>query len=51
MIGNSDPLPRALSAGFGRAATVDLVEHVEDRLEESRESSLWSRFVGRVAVG
>ena len=32
-ITNSDPLPKALLARFGRAAAVHVVEHVEERLD------------------
>ena len=33
---NSDPLPRALIARFGRTAAVHVVEHVEERLQAPR---------------
>ena len=36
-IRNSDPLPRALMARFGRTAAVHVVEHVEERLAAPRE--------------
>lgn len=34
---NSDPLPRALVARFGRTAAVHVVKHVEERLQARRE--------------
>ncbi len=46
-IKNSDPLPRALLARFGRAAAVQVVEQVEERLEASREPGFRGRFAGR----
>ena len=36
-ITNSDPLPQALMARFGRTAAVHVVEHVEERLAAPRE--------------
>ena len=44
---NSDPMPRALLARFGRAAAVHVVEHVEERLAASREPGFRGRFAGR----
>ena len=44
---NSDPLPRALMARFGRAAAVHVVEHVEERLQAPREPGFRGRFAGR----
>ena len=41
---NSDPLPRALLARFGRTAALQVVEQVEERLEAAREPG----FRGRV---
>ena len=46
-INNSDPLPRALMARFGRAAAVHVVEHVEERLQARREPGFRGRFAGR----
>ena len=46
-IKNHDPLPRALLARFGRAAAVQVVEQVEERLEASREPGFRGRFAGR----
>ena len=44
---NSDPLPRALLARFGRTAAVHVVEHVEERLAAPREPGFRGRFAGR----
>ena len=46
-IKNSDPLPRALLARFGRTAAVQVVEQVEARLEASREPGFRGRVAGR----
>lgn len=46
-IKNSDPLPRALLARFGRTAAVHVVEHVEERMAEPREPGFEGRFAGR----
>ena len=46
-IENSDPLPRALLARFGRTAAVHVVEHVEQRIEARREPGFRGRFAGR----
>ena len=46
-IENSDPLPRALVARFGRTAAVHVVEHVEERLAAPREPGFRGRFAGR----
>ena len=46
-IENTDPLPRALLARFGRTAAVHVVEHVEERLEATREPGFRGRFAGR----
>ena len=46
-IKNSDPLPRALVARFGRTAAVHVVEHVEERLAAPREPGFEGRFAGR----
>ncbi len=46
-INNTDPLPRALPARFGRAAAVHVVEQVEERLAARREPGLPARFAGR----
>ena len=44
-IENTDPLPRGLMARFGRAVAVQVVEHVEERLQAPREPG----FRGQVA--
>ena len=46
-IRNSDPLPRALMARFGRTAAVHVVEHVEERLAAPREVGLEAQVAGR----
>ena len=46
-IENSDPMPRALLARFGRAAAVHVVEHVEERLQAPREPGFRGRFAGQ----
>ena len=46
-IENSDPLPRALMARFGRTAAVHVVEHVEERLQAPRAPGFRGRFAGR----
>ena len=46
-IRNSDPLPRALMARFGRATALHVMEQVEERLEASRASGFRGRFAGR----
>ena len=46
-IKNTDPLPRALLARFGRTAAVHVVEHVEERLQAPREPGFKGRFAGR----
>ncbi len=46
-IENTDPLPRALLARFGRATALHLMEQVEARLEASRAPGLRGRFAGR----
>ena len=46
-IENTDPLPRALLARFGRATALHVMEQVEERLEASRASGFRSRFAGR----
>ena len=45
-IRNTDPMPRAMLARFGRAA-VQVVEHVEERLEARREPRIRGRIAGR----
>ena len=47
MIENTDPLPRALLARFGRATALHVMEQVEERLEASRASGFRGRFAGR----
>ena len=46
-IENSDPLPRALLARFGRATALHVMEQVEERLEASRSPDLRGQFAGR----
>ena len=46
-IENTDPLPRALLARFGRATALHVMEQVEERLEASRASGFRGRFAGR----
>ena len=46
-IRNSDPLPRALMARFGRTAAVHVVEHVEERLAAPREVGVEAQVAGR----
>ena len=43
---NSDPLPRALLARFGRTTAVQIVAHVEERLEAAREPGFRARVAG-----
>ena len=46
-ISNSDPMPRALMARFGRTAAVHVVEHVEERLAAPREVGVEAQVAGR----
>ena len=46
-IRNSDPLPQALMARFGRTAAVHVVEHVEERLTAPREVGVEAQVAGR----
>ena len=46
-ISNSDPMPRAMMARFGRTAALHVVEQVEQRLVERRETGFRGRFRGR----
>ena len=46
-IENSDPLPRAMMARFGRTAALHVVEQVEQRLGERREPGFRGRFRGQ----
>ena len=46
-ISNSDPLPRAMMARFGRTAAVHVVDHVEERLQAPREPGFDGRFAGQ----
>ena len=46
-IRNSDPLPQALMARFGRTAAVHVVEHVEERLAAPREVGVEAQVAGR----
>ena len=45
-ITNSDPLPLALMARFGRTAAVHIVEQVEERMEAPRQRGFRGRFAG-----
>ena len=47
-IRNSDPLPRALMARFGRTAAAHVVEQVEQRLEEQREPGFRGQMASSV---
>ena len=46
-ITNSDPLPKALMARFGRTAAVHVVDHVEERLTAPREVGVEAQVAGR----
>ena len=46
-IRNTDPLPRALMARFGRTSAVHVVEHVEERLAAPREVGVEAQVAGR----
>ena len=46
-IRNSDPLPQALMARFGRTAAVHVVEHVEERLAAPRNVGVEAQVAGR----
>ena len=46
-IENTDPLPRALLARFGRATALHVMEQVEARLEAPRDPGFRGRFAGR----
>ena len=46
-IENTDPLPRALLARFGRTAAVHVVEQVQERIEAPREAGFEAQFAGR----
>ena len=46
-IRNSDPLPQALLARFGRTAAVHVVEHVEERIRARRTTGMSARLAGR----
>ena len=46
-IENTDPLPRALLARFGRATALHVMEQVEERLDAPRAPGLRGRFAGR----
>ena len=46
-IRNTDPLPQALMARFGRTAAVHVVERVEERMAASREAGFEAQFAGR----
>ena len=46
-IENSDAMPRALMARFGRTAAVHVVEQVQERIEAPRETGVEARLAGR----
>ena len=46
-IENTDLMPAALLARFGRAAAEQVVEHVEERMAAPRERGFRARFAGR----
>ena len=46
-IENSDPMPRAFMARFGRTAALHVVEQVQERIEARREPGIEARFAGR----
>ena len=46
-IENRDPLPRAFMARFGRTVAVQVVEHVEERIQAPRQAGFRGRFAGR----
>ena len=46
-ITNSDPMPRAFMARFGRTAAVHVVEQVQERMEAPREVGFEAQFAGR----
>ena len=46
-IENRDPLPRAFMARFGRTVAVQVVEHVEERIQAPREKGFRGQFAGR----
>ena len=46
-IENTDPLPRAFMARFGRTAAVHVVEQVQERIEAPREVGFEAQFAGR----
>ena len=49
-IRNSDPLPQALMARFGRTVAVHVVERVEERMAAPREAGFEAQFAGRQAA-
>ncbi len=46
-ITNSDPMPRAFMARFGRTAAVHVIEQVQERIEAPREVGFEGQFAGR----
>ena len=46
-IENTDLLPRALMARFGRTAALHVVEQVQERIEAPRETGIEAQFAGR----
>ena len=46
-IENTDPMPRAFMARFGRTAAVHVVEQVQERIEAPREVGFEAQFAGR----
>ena len=47
VIVNTGPMPRALMARFGRAAAMQVVEHVEERLQAPRDPGFRGQVAGR----
>ena len=43
---NSDPMPRGFMARFGRTVAVQMVEHVQERMEAPREPGFRGRIAG-----
>ncbi len=50
-IENSDPLPKALMARFGRTAALHVVEQVEERVNAPRQPGFDGRLAGRQVNG
>ena len=47
IIRNTDPIPAALLARFGRATAEQVVEHIEERMAAPRQRGFRARFAGR----